>query len=86
MWSLDGQASYVRGDDWLTPVTLDERSAAYRGAMPSKTGKRASDKGFLAFRQDLQTCRGDTEVACSRSEPSRTERLSNGRIALACVT
>ena len=48
-----GQASYVRGDDWLTPVTLDERSAAYRGAMPSKTGKRASDKGFLGMSFEL---------------------------------
>ena len=30
-------------------VTIDERSVAYRGAMPSETGKRASDKGFLAM-------------------------------------
>ena len=43
-----GQPSFVRKDEWLTPVTIDERSVAYRGAMPSKTGKRASDKGFLA--------------------------------------
>ena len=48
-----GQAAYVRGDDWLTPVTVDERSAAYRGAMPSKTGKRASDKGFLGISFEL---------------------------------
>jgi hypothetical protein len=47
--SSSGQVGYVRRDDWLTPLTLDERSAAYRGAMPSKTGKRASDKGFLAM-------------------------------------
>ena len=44
-----GQPSFVRKDEWLTPVTIDERSVAYRGAMPSKTGKRASDKGFLAM-------------------------------------
>jgi REP element-mobilizing transposase RayT len=48
-----GQVTYVRGDDWLTPVTVDERSAAYRGAMPSKTGKRASDKGFLGMSFEL---------------------------------
>jgi len=53
MRSRDGQASYVRGDDWLTPVTLDERSATYRGAMPSKTGQRASDKGFLGMSFEL---------------------------------
>ncbi len=45
----ESQAAYVRSDDWLTPVTVDERSAAYRGAMPSETGKRASDKGFLGM-------------------------------------
>ena len=49
----DGQATYVRGDEWLTPITVDERSAAYRGAMPSKNGKRASDKGFLGMSFDL---------------------------------
>ncbi len=48
-----GQATYVRGDEWLTPITVDERSAAYRGAMPSKTGKRASDKGFLGMSFEL---------------------------------
>ena len=47
--SNPNQASYVRRDDWLTPLTLDERSVAYKGAMPSKTGKRASDKGFLGL-------------------------------------
>ena len=49
----EGQAAYVRCDEWLTPVTVDERSAAYRGAMPSKTGKRASDKGFLGMSFEL---------------------------------
>ena len=44
-----GQSRFVRSDDWLSPVTIDERSAAYRDAMPSKSGKRASDKGFLAM-------------------------------------
>ena len=48
-----GQATYVRGDDWLAPVTVDERSTAYRGARPSKTGKRASDKGFLGMSFEL---------------------------------
>ena len=47
--SGEGQVGYVRRDLWLNPLTIDERSAAYRGAMPSKTGKRASDKGFLAM-------------------------------------
>jgi len=47
--SVVGQAAYVRNDEWLSPVTIDERSVAYRGAMPSKTGKRASDKGFLGM-------------------------------------
>lgn len=51
--SSEGQAGFVRRDDWLTPVTVDERSAAYNGAMPSKTGKRASDKGFLGMSFEL---------------------------------
>ena len=48
-----GQVGYVRRDEWLTPLTLDERSAAYKGAMPSKSGKRASDKGFLGMSFEL---------------------------------
>ena len=51
--SSDGQAGYVRRDAWLTPLTLDERSAAYKGAMPSKSVKRASDKGFLGMSFEL---------------------------------
>ena len=51
--SNEGQVDYVRRDDWLTPLTLDERSVAYKGAMPSKTGKRASDKGFLGMSFEL---------------------------------
>ena len=47
-----GQPAFVRKDEWLSPVTIDERSVAYRAAMPSKTGKRASDKGFLAMSLD----------------------------------
>jgi len=43
----------VRRDEWLTPLTLDERSAAYKGAMPSTNGKRASDKGFLGMSFEL---------------------------------
>ena len=45
--------SYVRRDEWLTPLTLDERSAAYQGAMPSTSGKLASDKGFLGMSFEL---------------------------------
>jgi len=37
----------------LTPLTVDERSVAYKGAMSSKTGKRASDKGFLGMSFEL---------------------------------
>ncbi|MFN7450973.1 MAG: hypothetical protein ACK56W_10460 [Pirellula sp.] len=48
-----GQTSFVRSDAWLTPLTLNERSAAYKGAMPSKSGKRASDKGFLGMSFEL---------------------------------
>jgi len=51
--SNEGQVGYVRRDDWLTPLTLNERSVAYKGAMPSKTGKRASDKGFLGLSFEL---------------------------------
>ena len=40
-------------DDSLTRLTVDERSVAYKGAMPSKTGKRASDKGFLGMSFEL---------------------------------
>jgi REP element-mobilizing transposase RayT len=47
------QAAFVRRDDWLTPVTVDERSVAYQGAMPSSSGKRASDKGFLGMSFEL---------------------------------
>jgi REP element-mobilizing transposase RayT len=47
------QSAYVRRDDWLTPLTIDERSVAYKGPMPSKTGKRASDKGFLGMSFEL---------------------------------
>jgi len=36
--SSECQVGYVRRDDWLTPLTLDERSIASKGAMPSKTG------------------------------------------------
>lgn len=39
----------ARSDGWLAPVPLDERASAYRGAMPSANGQRASDKGFLAM-------------------------------------
>lgn len=49
----DGQENYVRRDAWLTPLTLNESSAAYQGAMPSKNGKRASDKGFIAMNFEL---------------------------------
>ena len=48
-----GQVSFVRRDDWLTPLTIDERAVAYKGAMPSKSGKRASDKGFLGMSFEL---------------------------------
>jgi REP element-mobilizing transposase RayT len=41
--------TYVRQDEWLTPVPLDERAVAYQGPMPSQTQRRASDKGFLAM-------------------------------------
>ena len=51
--SSEVQVGYVRRDAWLTPVTLDERSVAYKGAMPCRTGKRASDKGFLAMSFEL---------------------------------
>jgi REP element-mobilizing transposase RayT len=51
--SIEGQVGYVRSDEWLTPLTLDERSAAYKGAMPSTNGKRASDKGFLGMSFEL---------------------------------
>jgi REP element-mobilizing transposase RayT len=51
--TTDGQANYVRCDAWLTPLTLNERSSAYQGAMPSRSGKRASDKGFLAMSFEL---------------------------------
>ena len=51
--SATNQAAFVRRDDWLTPLTVDERSVAYKGAMPSKTGKRASDKGFLGMSFEL---------------------------------
>jgi hypothetical protein len=34
-------------DGWLCELTLDERSGAYRGADPSASGQRASDKGLL---------------------------------------
>jgi len=44
-----GQSEFVRRDAWLAPLTIHERSADYRGAMASKSGKRASDKGFLAM-------------------------------------
>ena len=36
-------------DEWLSPITLDERASSYTGAMPSQNGSRASDKGFLAM-------------------------------------
>ncbi|MCY2980919.1 MAG: hypothetical protein NTU79_19815 [Planctomycetota bacterium] len=42
-----------RRDAWLTPLTIDERSSAFKGAMPSKSGKRASDKGFLGMSFEL---------------------------------
>ena len=48
-----GQTSFVRSDAWLTPLTLDERSVVYKGAMPSKCGKRASDNGFLGMSFEL---------------------------------
>jgi len=51
--SGEGQTSFVRRDAWLTPLTIDERSSAYKGAMPSKSGKRASDKGFLGMSFEL---------------------------------
>ena len=43
------QPQFVRSDEWLTPVRLDERAVAYEGPMPSQTQRRASDKGFLAM-------------------------------------
>jgi REP element-mobilizing transposase RayT len=42
-------ANSRRSDDWLAPVGLDERAEAHCGAMPSGSGRRASDKGFLAM-------------------------------------
>ena len=51
--SGEGQVGYVRRDEWLTPLTLNERAAAYQGAMPSKSGKRASDKGFSGMSFEL---------------------------------
>jgi hypothetical protein len=49
----EGQMSFVRSDAWLTPLTINERSAAYKGTMPSKSGKRASDKGYLGMSFEL---------------------------------
>lgn len=37
----------VREDAFLAPIMVDERASAYAGAMPSKNGRRASDKGYL---------------------------------------
>ncbi len=39
----------LRGDAWLAPITIDEKSSSYEGAMPNQVGQRASDKGFLAM-------------------------------------
>lgn len=49
LWAalLEPDAGSRTVDDWLAPVELDERALAYRGAMPSASGYRASDKGFL---------------------------------------
>lgn len=35
--------------DWLAPIRLNESSDQYAGALPSVSGLRASDKGFLAM-------------------------------------
>jgi hypothetical protein len=45
-------AQIVPADGWLCELTLDERAEAYRGADPSTTGLRASDKGLLPIRLD----------------------------------
>ena len=47
--SAGGQSSpaAVIDDSWLAPLTLDERSEAAGGALPSASGRRASDKGYL---------------------------------------
>lgn len=40
-------------DEWLAPVEIDERAVAYEGPVPSQSGKRVSDKGFVNM--DLDT-------------------------------
>ena len=50
---LERKEERRRRDAWLSPITIDERASSYTGAMPSQSGCRASDKGFLAM--SLQT-------------------------------
>jgi hypothetical protein len=46
---MANQVAFVRKDEWLAPVTINTRSASHLGPMPSKSPKRASDKGFLTM-------------------------------------
>jgi hypothetical protein len=50
--SSKDQMAYVRKDDWLAPLTINTRSVSHLGPMPSKSTKRASDKGFLTMSFD----------------------------------
>ncbi|MDZ4850146.1 MAG: transposase [Pirellulaceae bacterium] len=45
--------SSFRGDAWLAPIAIDEKSRSYKGAMPNLDGNRASDKGFLAMTLEM---------------------------------
>jgi hypothetical protein len=45
-------AQVVPVDGWLCELTLDERAEVYRGADPSATPWRASDKGLLPIQLD----------------------------------
>lgn len=45
----DTSSAMCLPDAWLAPVELDERAEAYSGPMPSASGRRVSDKGFLAM-------------------------------------
>ena len=46
---IAGKEERRRRDEWLSPVTIDDRASSYTGAMPNQRGCRASDKGFLAM-------------------------------------
>jgi hypothetical protein len=45
-------AQGIPPDGWMCELTIDERAVAYRGAQPSKTPWRASDKGLLPITLD----------------------------------